>query len=186
MPIRQRQLFTATEFDFRPDRLRYTFKTPRGAKQLVIDYADISLESRRIEERHAAYLYVGLVLGVLGTILGAYLYTVDQRTSGFAYALWGILFVVAYFVQRSTFVVFSVGGDPLIVLEDGNAAEIISRIERHRKQRFVELLVAPDLVADAAKKQEFVSWLLARKVFTADEVAALTGGSGTRDDKKPL
>ena len=165
-------------FDFCPDRLKYTFKTPRGAKQLSIDYADISLESRRIEQRNDAYLYVGYVLVALGAILGAYIYTTEQRISGFGYALWGALFVVAYFVQRSTFVVFSVGGDPLIVLDDRTAPEIIARIESHRKKRFVELLASPDLLADETKRQEFVSWLLERKALSEEEVALASGGGG--------
>ena len=175
MPIHQRQLFTATVFDFGPDRLKYTFKTPRGAKHLSIDYADISLESRRFEQRHDAYLYVGLVLVALGALLGAYLYTTEQRTSGFSYALWGVLFVIAYFVQRSSFVIFSVGGDPLIVLADKSAPEIVAQIESRRKRRFIELLGSPDLVADEPKRKEFVSWLREHRVLSEEEVALASG-----------
>ncbi len=176
MPVHQRQLFTATTFDFRPDQLNYTFKTPRIAKQLAIDYSDISVASRRIAQRHNAYLYVGLALIALGVVFGAYIHATEQRISGFAYTLWGLLFVMAYFVQRSTFIVFSVGGEPLIVLDDKMAPEIVSRIDQHRKQRCIELLCAPELVDDAAKRQEFVSWLLDHRILAAEEVAALTNG----------
>ena len=176
MPLHQRQLFTATTFDFRPDRLNYTFKTPRLARQMAIDYADISVVSRRIVQRHGTYLYVGLVLCILGAIFGARLYEVEQRISSFGYALWGLLFVIAYFVQRSTFIVFSVGGEPLLVLDDKRAPEILSRIDQHRKQRCIELLGAPALVGDAVKREEFVAWLLEHRVLTAEEVAALAAG----------
>lgn len=178
MPIQQRQLFTATIFEFRPEQLHYTFKTPRLARRLAIDYADISVASRRIAQRHDAYFHVGLVLVALGAIFGAYVYATEQRLAGFSYALWGLLFVIAYFVQRSTFIVFSVGGEPLIVLDDKMAPEIIARIDRHRKQRCIELLCAPELVGDAAKRQEFVSWLLEQRVLAAEEIAALTSGGG--------
>ena len=167
MRIHQRQLFTATTFDFQPEQLNYTFKTPRIAKQLAIDYSDISVVSRRIAQRHDAYLYVGVVLIALGVILGAYIY-----------ALWGLLFAIAYFVQRSTFIVFSVGGEPLIVLDDKMAPEIVSHIDRHRKQRCIELLSAPELANDTAKRQEFVSWLLEHRVLAGEEVVALTNGGG--------
>ena len=174
MPIHQRQLFTATTFDFRPQQLNYTFKTPRLARQLAIDYADISVAARRIAQRHDAYFQVGLVLVALGVLYGAYVYAAEQRMAGFAYALWGLLFVIAYYVQRSTFIMFSVGGEPLIVLDDKLAPEILARIERHRKQRCIELLCAPELAGDAAKRQEFVAWLLEHRILAAAEVAALT------------
>ena len=178
MLIRQRQLFTATVFDFCPEGLKYTFKTPRGAKQLAIDYADISMTSRRIEQRHDIYLYVGLVLVAVGALLGAYIYTSGQGSAGFGYALWGVLFVIAYFVQRSTFLVFSVGGDPLIALADRQAPAIAALIDRHRKARFIELLRSPDLSADAAKKQEFVAWLIERGALTPAEIAAAADANG--------
>jgi hypothetical protein len=111
-------------------------------------------------------------------IFGAYIYATDQRISGFSYALWGLLLVMAYFVQRSTFIVFSVGGEPLIVLDDKLAPEIVSRIDRHRKQRCMDLLCAPELAGDAAKRQDFVSWLLEHRVLAAEEVAALTNDGG--------
>lgn len=176
MPIYQRQLFTATTFDFGADRLHYLFKTPRVAKRLSIDYADISLESRRMEQRHDVYLYAGYVLIALGAIFGAYLYTTEQRISGFSYALWGILFVIAYFVQRSSLIVYSVGGDPLIVLADGKAKEVIHRIDMHRKARFIELLGSPELAADAPRRQEFVSWLRERGALSEEEIATASSG----------
>lgn len=180
MPMRQRKFFTTANFDFRPDRLSYTFGTLGGSKQLSIDYADISVDSRQIEERRSSYLYIGLVLFGLGSILGAYILETEQRISGFNYAIWGVIFLIAYFVERKKYVVFSVVNDPLIVLNDKKAPEIISQIEQHRKERFIELLQRSDFIADEQKRQGLVSWLVERRVLSEDEIAALTPASGVQ------
>lgn len=180
IPMRQRKFFTTTNFDFRPDRLSYSFGTLGGSKQLSIDYADISVDSSQIEERRSSYLYIGLVLFGLGSILGAYILETEQRISGFNYAAWGLIFLVAYFVERKKYIVFAVGSDPLIVLNDKRAPEIISQIDQHRKERFVEFLQRPDFIADEQKRQGLVSWLIDRRVLSEDEIAALTPAPGVR------
>ena len=182
MPLRQRKFFTATEFDFCSDRLNYTFRTLGGSKQLSIDYADISVDSTRVEERRSSYLYVGLILFGLGTILGAYIYETEQRISEFNYAIWGVICLIAYFVERRKYIIFSVGSDPLIVLNDAKAPEIISKIEQHRKERFVELLRRADFVADEPKRQGLVSWLIERRVLSEDELSSLAVRSVGRTD----
>jgi len=185
MRLQQRQFFTATTFDFGPDGLRYVFKTPRGAKQLAIDYADIGLTARRVVERHNAYFYAGCVLLGLGFFFGVYVHAAEQGLSGFSYALWGALFLVAYVVQREAFIIFAVGGDPLIVLADKRAPQIVALIESHRKQRFVELLASPELKADATKRQEFAAWLIEHGVFTAAEIAAAAANPGVASASQP-
>ena len=182
MPICQRKFFTKTEFDFCADRLSYTLGMLGGSKHLSVDYADISVDSRRVEERRSSYLYVGLVLLGLGTILGAYIYETEQRISGFNYAILGVICLIAYFIERRKYIIFAAGSDPLILLNDTKAPEIISKIAQHRKERFIELLRRADFVADQQKRQGLVSWLIERQVLTEDEIASLALNSAVRAD----
>jgi hypothetical protein len=176
MKTKQRRWLTSTEFDFSPNRLTYTYKTPSGSRQITVDYADIAFEERRVMERYSAYLYVGLVLFGLGALLGAFIYESEGRLSGFNYAVIGLIFLIAYFVQRKEYVVLTAGNDVIVALIDRNSKTIADEITRLRKARYLEVLRRPDLLEDEIKRRGLIAWLLERGALTQEEADALSKG----------
>lgn len=172
MKFHQRKFFTSTEFTFLPEKLSYTFKTLAGSKQEWIDYTEIPVDSKRVQERRSSYLYVGLVLFGVGAILGAYIYETERRLSGFNYAIWGVVLLAAFFVERKKFIVFTVASAPLILLDDDAAPEILTAILDHRRDRFIQLLRRPDFAADDNKRQGLIGWLRDNKVLTEEQLSA--------------
>ncbi len=127
-------------------------------------------------ERYSAYLYVGLVLFGVGGLLGAFIYSTEDRISGFNYAVIGLIFLVAYFVQKKEYVVLTAGNDMLLVLGGENSQTILDEIGRLRKARFFEILRRPDFADDEAKRRSLVAWLLERRAVTEQEADALLKG----------
>ena len=168
--IRQRKFFTSTEFDFQPSSLIYTFRNFRGSKQLTVDYAEIPLVPKRIEEHYPSFLFFGIVVFGVGLLLGGFTYSTEESFSGFIFSLWGILFLACYFLQRNVFTVFHVGHDTLLVIGGKNEVEILSQISECRKARFLELLQRQDFVVDDVKRQGLISWLLEHRVISEHEV----------------
>ena len=176
MKLTQRKFTTSAEFEFLPQRLNYTFRTVGGSRQLAVDYADISLDTRRITERYSAYLYVGLVLFGVGGLLGAFIYETEQRLSGFNYAVFGLALLVAYFFQRKEYVLLTAGNDLMMVLGDKKTETILGEIDRARRSRFLELLRRSDFIDDEAKRRGLVAYLVERQVVTNDEAEDLLKG----------
>jgi hypothetical protein len=184
---KQRKWLTCTEFDFSPSRLTYTYKTPSGAKEITMDYADIAFERRRVMERYSAHLYVGLVLFGVGALLGALIYETENRLSGFNYAVIGLIFLVAYFIQRKEYVVLTAGNDVIVVLTDRNSTAILGEIDRLRKARFLEILRRPDLMEDEIRRRGLIAWLLERGALTDQEGdALLKGREAPQSDQRPM
>lgn len=156
--------------------MSYTYRTLGGSKQLTVDYADIGFETRRITERYATYLYVGLVLFGVGGLLGGCIYETEQRLSGFNYAIFGLALLIAYFMQRKEYVFLGTGSDPVIVLGDGKTSTILSEINCARRARFLELLRRADFIDDEVKRRSLVAFLLEKKIFTNQEVEDLLKG----------
>jgi hypothetical protein len=187
MTTKQRKWLTSTQFDFSPSRLTYTYRTPSGAKEITVDYADIAFERRRVMERYSAYLYVGLVLFGVGALLGGLIYETEGRVSGFNYAVIGLIFLIAYFVQRKEYVLLTAGNDAIVVLVDENAEVILDEIHRLRKARFLDILHRPDLVEDEIKRRSLIAWLLERGALTGIEADALLKGRELpQSDHRPL
>ncbi len=184
--IRQRKFFTSAEFDFQPSSLVYTFRNFSGSKQLTVDYSEIPIVPKRIEERYPSFLYFGLVVFAVGLILGAFIYSTEEKLSGFTFALWGALFLACYFLQRNVFKVFYVGQDTLLVLGGKKEEEIISEINAHRKVRFLELLQRQDFVLDEVKRQGLISWLLEHRVISEDEVPNFHHNARPQNDSPSL
>jgi hypothetical protein len=185
MKLTQRKFTTSTEFEFLPQRLNYTFRTLSGSRQLAIDYADISFDTRRITERYSSYLYMGLVLFGVGGLLGAFIYETEQRFSGFNYAVFGLVLLVAYFVQRKEYLLLMAGNDLMMVLGDKKTEVILSEIDRARRTRFLELLRRPDFIEDEAKRRGLVIYLLERQVFSNQEAEDLLRGSDLEPPNSP-
>ena len=177
MKLTQRKFTTSTEFEFLPKRLSYTFRTLSGSRQLAIDYADISFDTRRITERYSSYFYVGLVLIGVGGLLGAFIYETEQRFSGFNYAMFGLALLVAYFLQRKEYLLLTAGNDLMMILGDKQTDVILSEIDRARRARFLEILRRPDFVDDEAKRHGLVTYLVERQVFSTQEAEDLLRGS---------
>lgn len=173
----QRRFFTSTQFDFSPDRLKYTFRNLSGSRQTSVDYTDISFDVQRIVERYSAYLYVGLVLFGLGGVLGAFIYSTEDRISGFNYALIGLIFLVAFFVQQKEYIVLTAGGETLLVLGGKSSEGILDAIALHRKSRFLEVLRRADIAGDDARRRGLVAWLAERGAISEQEVSTLLQGA---------
>jgi hypothetical protein len=173
----QRRFFTSTQFEFLPDRLKYTFRNLGGSRQTSIDYTDVSFDVQRIVERHSAYLYVGLVLFGLGGVLGAYIYSTEDRMSGFNYALIGLIFLVAFFVQQKEYVVLTAGSETLLVLGGKSSQVILDAIAQHRKSRFLEVLRRADIAGDDARRRGLVAWLVERGAVSEHEASTLLQGA---------
>lgn len=191
MRLAQRKLLTSTEFEFLPDRLNYTFRNLSGSKQISVDYADVSFDPRRITERYSSYLYVGLVLFGVGALLGVFIYSTEERISGFNYAVIGLIFLVAYFVQRKEYALLSAGNDVLVILGDKQSKPILDEIDRLRKTRFLEILRRPDFLEDEVKRRGLIAWLVERRVISDHEADDLLKGPEHEepprsDEKKQL
>jgi hypothetical protein len=185
MKLAQRKFTTSTEFEFLPQRLNYTFRTLSGSRQLEIDYADISFDTRRITERYSSYLYVGLVLLGVGGLLGAFIYETEQRLSGFNYAVFGLALLVAYFVQRKEYLLLTAGNDLMMVLGDKKTEAILSEIDRARRARFLELLRRTDFIDDEAKRRGLVAYLVERQVFSNQEAEDILKGNDLPSPNSP-
>jgi hypothetical protein len=181
MEFSQRKFLTATRFEFAPERLVYQLKTLAGSKQLSVDYADIGADLKFVEERHSAYLYVGLILFGVGSLLGAFIYSTENKISGFSWAIIGIVFLVAYFVQRRKIIIIQTPREALIVLGGRNQAEILSQIDKGRKARFLQILERPDLLHDEAKRNGLIAALREQRIFSEEEASALILGKPLPD-----
>ncbi len=173
MKISQRNFLTSTTFDFHPDRLDYTLRDLSGSRQVSVDYANISFESRRIVERQVPYFYVGLILAGVGGLFGAFVYSTEGRLSAFNYAILGVLLLVGYFVHVKTYVMLDAGSETLLVLGGRHERTILDEIDRRRKASYLEMLRRPDLESDEARRRALIQWMTERGVVSKPEADAL-------------
>lgn len=177
MKLTQRKLFTSTIFEFGPQRLSYTFRNPGGSRQLTVDYADVSPDERRITERYPSFLIFGLIVFAVGVLLGGFIYESENRFSGFGFALWGVIFLVFYFLQRKEYVILSAGNDTIVVLGGKNGETILREIASARRVRFLELLRRSDFLEDEVKRKGLISWLVERQIVSNQEAEELLEGA---------
>ena len=176
MEIKQRRLFTATKFQFQSDYLVYELKNLAGSKQITVDYADMSPDVKAVEERHASYLYFGLVLFGVGLILGAYIYETENRWSGINWAVMGLILLIAYFVETKKLSIVHTSREFLVVLCGGDHDRILLELHERRKRRFLQVLARQDFQNDESKRASLISTLRDQRIFSEEEANALLDG----------
>ena len=176
MEIKQRRLFTATKFQFQSDYLVYELKNLAGSKQITVDYADMSPDVKAVEERHASYLYFGLVLFGVGLILGAYIYETENRWSGINWAVMGLILLIAYFVETKKLSIVHTSREFLVVLCGGDHDRILLELHERRKRRFLQVLARPDFQNDESKRASLIGTLRDQRIFSEEEANALLDG----------
>ena len=172
MKYKQRKFFTSTSFEFLPNKLRYTFGNLSGSKQITIDYADISPEKSIVEERKSAYLYIGLIVFGVGSILGSYIYSVENRISGFNYAFIGLIFLISYFIEKRHFVLLLAGSDVIVILQNKITDQVLQEIDQRRKSRFLDILNRSEFANDKEKLHNFITTLIDNGIFSEQDIAS--------------
>lgn len=109
--------------------------------------------------------------------MGAVIYSTEDRLSGFNYMFIGVVLLAAFFLQQRQYTVLTAGSETLLVLGGGSSTEILNAISHHRRQRFLEILRRPDMVADEGKQRALVSWLVERGALSEQEASAVLQGA---------
>ena len=190
MKIVQRSLWRATEFEFQPERLHCTIRDYTGSRQFTVDYADISFDISRVEERAPKYLVIGILIFFGDSLLDEFYpnLPIGDRPLFYTLKLLSVVFLVAYFMVKIKSVLLTAGNEVLIVHDDRHSAAILDEIGKRRKAAFLGMFRRPEFVADEEKRHLLATWLVEKQVIEQHEADMLVTGleAGHVEPAKPL
>lgn len=166
----QKRLGTNISFDFAATELTHTIHDKSGERDFTTDYAEIGLGKRRVFENKEWFRNVGALWCIIGVAsIGIDIY---NGTLGLWSGFWLVIgagCLIYYFASKTAYTVIETQNGSLWVIEDKQQSQIVSEIEKRRKDRLYDLYGALNLDNDADQELAKIEWLVKQKVLTRAE-----------------
>lgn len=170
MLLHQKRVRARASFDFGLTTLSYSFREGRELHQQVFDYFEIARGRRHIARRDWSRLQLGLLL----TILGVCVLMTQAKFGGLTpwSPLWlapGAALLAMFSFSQSHFLVFQAAGQPVWIVDDNRARDIVVEIDRRRRDRLAEIYAPLNLANEPYLEIRKIEWLVEESVLTRDQ-----------------
>lgn len=171
--LQQKRVRAHLSFNFGVTGLVYSFREAGTHHEHAFDYFEIAKGRRHVSRRDWSRLQLGLLL----TVLGACVLMAHAKLGGFTpwSALWlvpGAALLAMFSFSQSHFLVFQAAGQPVWIVDDSRAHDIVLEIDRRRRDQLAEFYAPLNLANEPYLEIRKIEWLVEESVLTRDEAEA--------------
>lgn len=133
----QRRFFTRLTFRLEPAFVHVTERELTSSRSYVVPYENISAEPVEVMVSSRRWLVAAIILGLLTILVAASALRGGDVEAG-AWLFWGTfaaLAAIAYYVSRSSYLVFRSGEPPLVVIRDRPSKAALDQFLREVQER---------------------------------------------------
>lgn len=170
MEKQQKHARAEATYAFGKTDLNYEFRYGASVHRIVADYFEIT-PARKFTSRHdGSQLHYAIAMATVGLAAMAAQTFLSGATP--LSALWlipGVAYFALFAFRPDHFRIFQAAGDPVWILEDRHAHDIIGEIELRRRNRLAEIYGPLNLANDPRLEIGKIQWLVEESVLTREE-----------------
>ncbi|MAD89372.1 MAG: hypothetical protein CMK64_06670 [Pseudoalteromonas sp.] len=170
MEIKQKKFSNHHTYTFESDHVNFAYKDKSGSGDFDFNYADFPEKSSITIEQNEWLRNVGILWCLLGVYrIGSAIYSGSPLSGTGFWLVLGIICLIWFALTKVKYSVFKTERGNVFVIQDKNHENIISELNKRKKEQLLAWYGAVNLENDKENEIEKFRWLEKQNVITKDE-----------------